>query len=145
VKLAYQVLMERHIEVRTEIADGLPSLSVDRVHLQQVLLNLLMNAIEAMRDLPQERRLMTIGAYHGQLDGRPMVFITFHDLGCGFKPQDSERLFDPFYSTKPHGLGMGLRISRSIVEAHGGRLWATSNAGPGATFHCALPAGKKGQ
>ena len=139
VTLTHQELMERHIEVRTEIADGLPSVSSDRVQLQQVLLNLLMNAIDAMRDVNKERWLVTIGAHRGELEGRAMVVITVEDLGCGFEPDDAERVFESFYTTKPDGLGMGLRISRSIVEAHGGRLWATSNAGPGATFHCALP------
>jgi PAS domain S-box-containing protein len=140
--LAHHPLMERDIEIRTDIATALPSVSADRVQFHQVLLNLLMNAIEATTDVEKERRVVTISADRAQLEGRAMVVITVQDLGCGFKPEDSERLFDAFYSTKPHGLGMGLRISRSIVEAHGGRLWVTSNAGPGATLHCALPVGE---
>ena len=74
------------------------------------------------------------------MNGRPAVQITVHDLGCGFSTEDPERLFESFYTTKPHGLGMGLRISRSIVEAHGGRLWAQVNEDVGATFFCLLPA-----
>jgi hypothetical protein len=140
VLLAFAVLIERHIQVRTEIAEGLPTVSVDRLQLQQVLLNLLTNAIDATSELEEEKRLVTIGAHRGQLEDRAVIVITVQDLGHGFKPEDSERLFEAFYTTKPHGLGMGLRISRSIVEAHGGRLWATSNTAPGATFHCALPA-----
>jgi PAS domain S-box-containing protein len=139
VIMAFQALMERHIEVRTEMAEGLPAVSADRLQLQEVLLNLLMNAIDATSAVEEEQRLVTIGADRGQLEDRAMIVITVQDLGRGFKPEDSERLFEAFYTTKPHGLGMGLRISRSIVEAHGGRLWATANAGPGATFHCALP------
>ena len=138
--LAHRELTEHRIEVRTELPEDLPSVSGDRVQLQQVLLNLVMNGIEAMNAVENERRILTIGGQRDELDGRPAVLITVQDLGAGFKPEDSERLFDAFYTTKPDGLGMGLRISRSIVEAHGGRLWATSGAGPGATFYCAFPA-----
>jgi signal transduction histidine kinase len=98
------------------------------------------NGIEAMNAVPNEPRVMTIGGHVDELNGTPAVLVIVRDLGAGFNPEDRERLFDAFYTTKPDGLGMGLRISRSIIEAHGGRLWATSGAGPGATFYCALPA-----
>jgi signal transduction histidine kinase len=97
------------------------------------------NAVEAMSAVENERRILTIRGQRDELDGRPAVLITVQDLGVGFNPEDSERLFEAFYTTKPDGMGMGLRISRSISEAHGGRLWATSNDGQGATFHFALP------
>jgi PAS domain S-box-containing protein len=132
-------LAERRIEVRTELDDDLPQVSGDRVQLQQMLLNLVMNAVEAMSGVQEERRILTIGVQRDELAGRPAIRITVRDLGCGFRPEDSARLFESFYTTKSHGLGLGLWISRSIVEAHGGRLWATLNDGPGATFSCALP------
>ena len=136
--LARGKLAERRIEVRTELDDDLPQVSGDRVQLQQVLLNLVMNGVEAMSGVQDERHILTIGLQRDELTGRPAIRITVRDLGCGFRPEDSERLFESFYTTKSHGLGLGLWISRSIVEAHGGRLWATLNDGPGATFSCAL-------
>jgi PAS domain S-box-containing protein len=138
--LAHRELADHRITVRTELPEDLPRVLGDRAQLQQVLLNLVMNGIEAMDAMADERRILTIGGQRDELDSRPAVLITVRDLGDGFKTADSERLFDAFYTTKPDGLGMGLRISHSIVEAHGGRLWATSGAGPGATFYCALPA-----
>ncbi|MEA3157770.1 MAG: hypothetical protein QOK44_5359, partial [Betaproteobacteria bacterium] len=138
--LAHRELAGRGIQVVTDLSEDLPRVSGDRVQLQQVLLNLVMNSIEAMSDVDDTRRVLTIGGQRDELDGQPAVRLTVRDLGSGFRPEDSERLFEAFYSTKPHGMGMGLRISRSIVEAHGGRLWAELNAGPGMTFSCALPA-----
>jgi C4-dicarboxylate-specific signal transduction histidine kinase len=138
--LAHRELAEHRIEVRTELPEDLPRVSGDRVQLQQVLLNLVMNGIEAMRGVEDERRILTIACQRDESAGQPSVRITVQDLGSGIEPENMERLFEAFYSTKPHGMGMGLRISRSIVEAHGGRLWAARNAGPGATFFFALPA-----
>ena len=137
--LAQGKLAERRIEVCTELDDDLPQVAGDRVQLQQVLLNLVMNGVEAMSGVQDERRILTIGVQRDELAGRRAIRITVQDLGCGFRPEDSERFFESFYTTKSHGMGMGLRISLSIVEAHGGRLWATLNDGPGATFSCALP------
>ena len=138
--LARRELTERRIEVRTELPEDLPRVFGDRVQLQQVLLNLVMNGIEAMSSVAGERRLLTIGGQRDGLDGRPSVRISVQDLGSGIEAENMEHLFEAFYSTKPQGMGMGLRISRSIVEAHGGRLWAAPNAGPGAAFFFALPA-----
>jgi hypothetical protein len=104
-----------------------------------VLLNLVMNASDAMSAMPEERRVLTVSGRPEELDGRPAVMIAVRDLGHGFKPADADRLFDAFYTSKAHGMGMGLRISRSIVERHGGRLWATVNEQGGATFICVLP------
>ena len=131
---------EHRIEVRTVLPEDLPSVSGDRVQLQQVLLNLVMNAIDAMSDMDEARRILTIGGQRDDLAGQPSVLIAVRDFGNGFSPEDNERLFDAFYTTKSNGMGMGLRISRSIAEAHGGRLWAQANADAGATFLLALPA-----
>jgi PAS domain S-box-containing protein len=133
-------LAARRIIARTELGEDVPLVSADRVQLQQVLLNLVMNASEAMSAVTDERRILTIGGQRDELDGRPAVLITVRDLGDGFKTADMERIFDAFYTTNPRGLGMGLCMSRSIVEAHGGRLWATSHDPQGAVFLCALPA-----
>jgi len=138
--LAHRELAEHRIEVRTGLPEDLPRVSGDRVQLQQVLLNLVMNGIEAMSGVAGERRLLTIGGQRDGLDGRPSVRISVQDLGSGIEAENMEHLFEAFYSTKPQGMGMGLRISRSIVEAHGGRLWAAPNAGLGAAFFFALPA-----
>jgi C4-dicarboxylate-specific signal transduction histidine kinase len=137
--LAELELGERRVTVRLEIGGDLPPVLGDQVQLQQVFLNLVMNAAEAMSAVPDERRLLTIGGGLWERNGQPAALIRVHDLGCGFAVKDSERLFDAFYTTKPNGLGMGLRISHSIVEAHGGHLWAEANPDAGATFFVALP------
>jgi PAS domain S-box-containing protein len=137
--LAHGQLVEHRIEVRTELPEDLRDVSGDRVQLQQVLLNLVMNSIEAMSEVAEARRILTIRGQSDKLDDQSSALITVQDLGRGFQPQDGERLFEAFYTTKSHGMGMGLRISRSIVEAHGGRLWATANQDAGATFSFALP------
>jgi PAS domain S-box-containing protein len=112
----------------------------DPVELQQVLLNLLLNAGEAARDLaPDGRRVVVVRSSIAELDGRSWVTIAVEDAGTGFDPDDVERLFSAFYTTKPGGLGMGLSIVRSIVERHGGRIWASRNAVHGATFQFSLP------
>jgi PAS domain S-box-containing protein len=117
----------------------LPQVVGDRVQLQQVVLNLLMNAIEAMREAPRERRRLIARSLVEQRDDGPLVVVAVEDVGVGFRGSQT-RLFEAFYTTKPGGLGMGLSISRSIIERHGGRLWATANQEHGATFHFALPA-----
>jgi len=107
----------------------------DRVQLQQVVLNLIMNGIEAASSATGLQRELLISSRQHESDG---TLITVRDSGVGLEGQDLEKLFDAFYTTKPQGLGMGLAISRSIVEDHGGRLWATPNDGPGATFQFTL-------
>jgi signal transduction histidine kinase len=108
--------------------------------LQQVLLNLVMNGVEAMNEVPEASRKIWVRAQPSEHNGSPAVLISVQDSGRGLKQADADRLFETFYTTKSHGLGMGLAISRSIVEAHGGRLWLASTAGPGATFQFVLPA-----
>jgi C4-dicarboxylate-specific signal transduction histidine kinase len=136
--LARRELAQRGITICTKLAEDLPQVAGDRVQLQQVLLNLLMNGAEAMSAVPGPRRILTIGGQRPEWNGQPTVLITASDLGCGLGAEP-ERLFEAFYTTKPTGIGMGLRISRSIVEAHGGHLWAQANEQMGATFFFSLP------
>ena len=133
--------LRRHaiaLEVSLAAAD-LPPVLADRIQLQQVLINLLVNAAEAMRDVPAPRRRLVVRGAAETIDGDAWAVVTVEDAGVGLGELQADRLFEPFYSTKPGGLGMGLSISRSIVESHGGRLWATANPEHGATFHLALP------
>jgi len=127
--------------VRTDLADELPPIVGDRVQLQQVVLNLLLNASEAMstvEDRPRQLLLRT------ERDADDRVRLIVQDAGVGFGPQDAERLFDAFYTTKTGGMGIGLSVSRSIIEAHHGRLWAEPNDGPGATFSFSIPVAPQG-
>ena len=121
--------------VRTELAADLPQVMGDRVQLQQVLMNLMMNSIDAMKDVDGTREL-TIKSQRGE---NGQVLISVSDTGVGLPPQQADKIFDAFFTTKTHGTGMGLRISRSIVESHGGRLWAADNSPRGATFQFTLP------
>jgi signal transduction histidine kinase len=131
----------RHeITLQTSLAPDLPPVMGDRIQLQQVLLNLLVNAVEASREVAPERRRLTLHSTVEYRDDGPWAVVGVEDGGVGFREPQAARLFEAFYTTKPGGLGMGLSISRSIIEAHGGRLWATANADHGATFHFALPA-----
>jgi PAS domain S-box-containing protein len=124
------------ISVRTQLAEGLPRVQGDRVQLQQVLLNLIINAIEAMREVDEGERELLIGT-RNEPDG---VSVEVRDSGPGFAPAALERVLEAFYTTKPDGLGLGLSICRSIIEAHNGRLWASPNVPCGASFQFALPA-----
>jgi PAS domain S-box-containing protein len=127
----------RHnILVRSELAAILPRIAGDRVQLQQVLMNLVMNSIDAMRDVDGAREL-TITS---QLDENGHVLISVSDTGVGLPREQTDKIFDAFFTTKAHGTGMGLRIGQSIIESHGGRLWAADNSPHGATFHFTLPA-----
>ena len=124
------------VSVRTQLAEGLPRVQGDRVQLQQVLLNLIINAIEAMRDVGEEERELRIST-RNEPDG---VSVEVRDSGPGFAPAALERVFEAFYTTKPGGLGLGLSICRSIIEAHNGRLWASPNVPRGAIFRFIVPA-----
>ena len=123
------------ISIRPHLDDDLPKVVADRIQLQQVLMNLMLNGIEAMKDMDTGGEL-TIRA---QADGSSQLLISVGDTGVGLLAEDAERVFDAFYTTKAQGTGMGLPISRSIIESHGGRLWATPNSGRGVTFHFTLP------
>jgi PAS domain S-box-containing protein len=133
-------LNKRRIVLKTVLPDNLSPVVGDRIQLQQVLLNLVINGIEAMHQIPEDRRHLSIEAESHVSEEKSFVLITVTDSGIGLKAEDLPRLFETFYTTKPEGMGMGLAISRSIVEAHGGRLWAASNADRGATFQFVLPA-----
>jgi len=136
--------MRRHdVLLETSLAPDLPQVMGDRIQIQQVLLNLLLNAAEAMRDVPPARRRMVVRATLDQRDDGPWVIVTVEDAGVGFGQDEAARLFEAFYTTKPGGLGMGLSISRSIIDSHKGRLWATAHPDHGATFHFALPSAVK--
>jgi signal transduction histidine kinase len=130
----------RRITIRTDLPDDLPLVSGDRVQLQQVLLNLVMNGMDAMNTTEESKRVLVISGRPETGDGTPVAWLGVQDSGSGLKPEEMDRLFEAFYTTKPDGMGMGLAISRSIVEAHGGRLRAEPNQGPGATFLISLPA-----
>jgi len=124
-----------NITVRMELASDLPRIMGDRVQLQQGLMNLMLNGFDAMRDLGGTREL----AIKSQRAENEQVLVSVSDTGVGLPPQQADQVFNAFFTTKPHGTGMGLRISRSIVESHGGRLWAADNSPRGASFHFALP------
>jgi signal transduction histidine kinase len=108
----------------------------DRIQLQQVIMNLLRNASDALRGVDDRERELLIRTQHDEED---CVRVSVQDAGVGFAPEGSDKLFEPFYTTKSDGMGIGLSVSRSIIESHHGRLWATSNEGPGATFSFSLP------
>ncbi len=129
----------RRITIRTDLPQDLPLVSGDRVQLQQVLLNLVMNGMDAMNTVEESKRVLTICGRRETRDGMLGALLSVQDSGTGLKPEEMDRLFEAFYSTKPQGMGMGLAISRSIIEAHGGRLWAEPNQGSGATFLFSLP------
>ena len=131
--------VQRHrVVVETHLTEPVPLVRADRIQLQQVLLNLLINALEALSGVGDGPRALVV---RSDTDASQGVLVTVRDAGPGLDPESVDRLFDAFYTTKPHGLGLGLAISRRIIEAHGGRLWATLNTGPGATFQFTLPAG----
>jgi C4-dicarboxylate-specific signal transduction histidine kinase len=124
------------VSLLTRLSSDLPLVPGDRIQLQQVLLNLIINAIEAMSGVSEGRRNLVVGSGKDDSHG---VFVTVRDSGPGLDMESSDRLFNPFYTTKPEGMGMGLSICRSIIEAHGGRIWAAPNSPRGATFHFTLP------
>jgi C4-dicarboxylate-specific signal transduction histidine kinase len=137
--LVRRELTGRLIALKTALPEDLPPVLGDRIQLQQVLLNLVMNSIEAMNKVPEDQRRLFIGAQSHVSEDKSFVLITMTDSGIGLTADDLPKLFQTFYTTKADGMGMGLAISRSIVEAHGGRLWATPNADLGATFQFTLP------
>ena len=136
------VLLRSHItryfiSVRMDLASDLPQVSGDRVQLQQVMMNLMMNSIDAMKDVEGTREL----AIKSHRTGSEQLMVCVSDSGVGLPTQQAEQIFHAFFTTKPHGIGMGLAICRSIVESHSGRLWAADNSPRGASFHLILPTG----
>jgi PAS domain S-box-containing protein len=129
----------RQVTIRTDLSTDLPFVLGDRVQLQQVLLNLVINGMDAMNQVEESKRVLIVGGRPEIQDGVTMALVSVRDSGTGFKPKEMDKLFEAFYTTKPQGMGMGLAISRSIIETHGGRLWAEPNQGPGATFVFSLP------
>ncbi len=136
IALARSEVHRNGVALRTVFADDLWPVLGDRVELQQVVLNLIMNGVEAMRSVEERPRDLVITTQNYEGD---QVRVNVRDSGIGLDPQSIERIFDAFYTTKQGGMGMGLSISRSIVQHHGGRLWAVANDGPGTTFHFTVP------
>lgn len=136
IALAREEMLKNGVSVRTQLADSLPLVRADRVQLQQVVLNLIINAIEAMSGVSEGARELMIGTGRDALNG---VLVSLRDSGPGLDPARLEHIFDAFYTTKSSGMGMGLTICRSIVEAHGGRIWASANEPRGAVFQFLLP------
>lgn len=133
-------IARNRVVFETELAENLPDATADRVQLQQVLVNLVQNGIEAMSDVEDRPKRLVI---RSGLVAPGEVLIAVRDTGSGIPANEQKRIFDAFYTTKRHGMGMGLSISHSIIEAHGGRLWASSNEDHGATLQFTLPVGRK--
>ncbi len=142
ILLAQSEAGHKGVALRTELAADLAPVLGDQVQLQQVILNLVMNGIEATASVTDRRRELLI---RSRQHGSDQVLVAVQDSGIGIERENLEKIFDAFYTTKPQGMGMGLAISRSIVENHGGRLWAIPNDGPGATFQFTLQACSKGE
>jgi PAS domain S-box-containing protein len=136
ISLSLSDLQRWRVIVLQELADNLPLLMADRVQVQQVIMNLVRNASDAMSSVDDRPRELLIRTKREEGD---RVQLSVKDAGVGFEPQAADRLFEAFYTTKNEGMGIGLSISRSIIEAHEGRLWATANDGPGATFSFSIP------
>jgi C4-dicarboxylate-specific signal transduction histidine kinase len=131
--------LKNGVSVEMQLAEGLPPIQGDRVQLQQVVLNLILNAVEAMNSVDDARRALSISTGRGADE----TLVTVRDSGPGIDPEHRDRVFHSFYTTKPSGMGLGLSICRSIVDAHGGRLWTNANEPRGAVFQFTLPVGNK--
>jgi signal transduction histidine kinase len=136
IALAMNELQKHRVMVQSELADDLPLVIANRVQLQQVILNLLRNASDAMAGVDDGPRQLLIRTERDEGD---RVRLTVQDVGVGVEPHDMDKLFQAFYTTKSSGMGIGLSVSRSIIEKHGGRLWGAPNDGPGATFAFSIP------
>lgn len=136
IVLARGEIEQSGISLKPQLSDDVPPVWADRVQLQQVILNLIINAIEALGELTDGPRNLSVGTERARGSG---VLLTVRDSGKGLDAEQAKKIFDPFYTTKPEGMGMGLAVSRGIIEAHGGRLWVTSNEPAGTVFRFTLP------
>ena len=136
IELMRSEAIKNGVSVQTQFAESLPAVTGDRTQLQQVILNLILNAVQAMSESGLALRELQIGTEPNRPDS---VLVSVRDSGPGIRPESLDRLFDPFYTTKPGGMGMGLSICRSIIESHGGQIWGTSNGQQGAAFNFTLP------
>jgi two-component system sensor kinase FixL len=139
LRLLHSEMITRNISVIAELDPLLPLLRGDRIQLQQVILNLVLNGAEAMINCSPERRKLFVRTYSDGLG----ILLAVRDYGVGLDPKSLEKIFEPFYSTKNEGMGMGLWINRAIIQAHGGRLWAANNDDGGATFTVTLPVSER--
>jgi PAS domain S-box-containing protein len=137
VVLIRRELTNHHVTLARDFDPSLPQVAGDRVELQQVVMNLLINAIQAMTPVPERQRQLVVRT---RRHGADEILVFVEDSGIGIAPETAARIFQPFFTTRPDGMGMGLSICRSIIERHGGRIWATRNAGAGSTFQFTLPA-----
>jgi signal transduction histidine kinase len=136
VALSLTDLERAQVIWQIELADDLPLIPADRIQLQQVVLNLLRNAVDAMSEVKGRTKRLTVRTEWTRCDG---VCLSVEDVGIGIDPNNAERLFEPFFTTKTTGMGIGLSLSQAIIESHHGRLWVTPNNGPGATFLFSIP------
>jgi signal transduction histidine kinase len=136
ISLMQRELISHQVTLRTEFSPALPIILGNRVQLQQVIINLVMNGIEAMQSVADRPRELVI---RSRQDVKQQVLVSVTDCGVGISAENADRLFNAFFTTKSSGMGIGLSICRSIMEAHGGRLWATANLPHGATFQLTLP------
>jgi signal transduction histidine kinase len=136
IALIRQEISNHQVSVQLDLASRLPPVFGDRVQLQQVIMNLLVNGIQAMAPINDRRRELLI---RSQAHNSDQVLVEVRDSGVGIDPEHVGQLFNPFFTTKADGMGMGLSICRSIIEAHGGRIWASHNDGPGTTLQFTLP------
>ena len=141
IALSRSDLQRNRVALQSELADGLPNVTGDRIQLQQVILNLLRNASDAMVDVQDRPRQLVIRT---EREDNHRVRVRVRDAGVGIDAESTDKLFDAFYTTKSDGMGIGLSISRSIIERHQGRLWAEPNDGPGATFSLSIPCAAAG-
>src|SRR5262249_34710423 len=142
IGMVRNAIIKNGIAVSTQLTDGLIPIQGDRVQLQQVIMNLILNAVDAMGAIATGPRELSIRIERGQADGGALVEV--RDSGPGIDPGNHERIFEPFYTTKTTGVGMGLSICRSIIDGHGGRLWVSANEPRGAVFQFTVPAAQEG-
>jgi C4-dicarboxylate-specific signal transduction histidine kinase len=136
IALLRNELQRNHVKVQFEVTSDLPAVTADRIQLQQVILNLVQNASDAMAGVHDRPKQLVIKTERDESDG---VRLSVQDCGAGVEPDTIEKLFQPFFTTKSNGMGIGLSVSRSIIDSHHGRLWAARNEGPGATFSFFIP------